>query len=220
MRCGPWPRLQHLGESVHRRRRSALASLRRSIDRKKRQCDPNLPHFLATSPTFPQIPTSPSEFANTWDVFGPLIEERLWPNEKYSWLSGILQHTLIRVAPPSQLSYWVGCNPNPNAAVAAPDTIMRALTGEAEFHAMWQRPKRPEAAKLCRSTGDPVDSLSAQRGVGPRLANHVDLHKHWWARTVSNRRPLVCKGESGGWLGGSPAVELVKHITVIHRRCL
>jgi hypothetical protein len=21
----------------------------------------------------------------------------------------------------------------------------------------------------------------------------TELHKHWWARTVSNRRPLVCK---------------------------
>ena len=27
--------------------------------------------------------------------------------------------------------------------------------------------------------------------IGSRY--HVDLHKHWWARTVSNRRPLVCK---------------------------
>jgi hypothetical protein len=26
-------------------------------------------------------------------------------------------------------------------------------------------------------------------------ARPEDLHKHWWARTVSNRRPLVCKSE-------------------------
>lgn len=127
-------------------RRSALASLRRSIDRKKRQCDPTLPHFLAISPAFPEIPISPSEFATTWDVFGPLIEGRLWPNKRYSWLSGILQHTPMRVAPPSQLSYWVGYNPNPNAALPAPDTMTRVLNGEAEFHMMWQRPRRPEAS--------------------------------------------------------------------------
>jgi hypothetical protein len=72
----------------------------------------------------------------------PLIEERLWPNKKYSWLSGILQHRPNRVAAPSQLVYWVDYNPNPNAAVAAPDTVMRALTGEEGFHAMWQRPRR------------------------------------------------------------------------------
>jgi hypothetical protein len=35
--------------------------------------------------------------------------------------------------------------------------------------------------------------------TGVRLSNTIrspyqaDLHKHWWARTVSNRRPLVCK---------------------------
>jgi type I restriction enzyme, R subunit len=72
-----------------------------------------------------------------------LIEERLWPNQKYSWLSAILQHRPNRVAAPSQLSYWVDYNPNPNAAVAAPDTVMRALTGGEGFHAMWQRPRRP-----------------------------------------------------------------------------
>ena len=36
-------------------------------------------------------------------------------------------------------------------------------------------------------------------GTGHAAARHLrafsadDLHKHWWARTVSNRRPLVCK---------------------------
>ena len=35
--------------------------------------------------------------------------------------------------------------------------------------------------------------------TGVRLSNpikslyHAELHKYWWARTVSNRRPLVCK---------------------------
>lgn len=86
-------------------RNAALESLRRSIDRKKRQCDPTLPHFVALSSTFLQIAVSGTEFANTWDVFGPLIEERLWPNKKYSWLSGILQHRPNRVAAPSQLVY-------------------------------------------------------------------------------------------------------------------
>jgi hypothetical protein len=42
-----------------------------------------------------------------------------------------------------------------------------------------------------------ADTLLAQRGF-VRLtllngSNTIDLHEHWWARTVSNRRPLVCK---------------------------
>jgi len=55
-------------------RNAALESLRKSIDRKKRQRDPNLPHFLAIAPTFPRIAVSTNEFANTWDILGPLIE--------------------------------------------------------------------------------------------------------------------------------------------------
>jgi hypothetical protein len=129
-------------------RNDALDSLRRSIDRKKRQRDPNLPHLVAIGPTFPRIAVSPSEFANTWDVLGPLIDQRLWPNPKYRWLSGILEHNTSRVAPPSQLSYFVGYAPNPNAAIPVPETMDRALKGEAEFHSMWQRPRRPEVGPL------------------------------------------------------------------------
>lgn len=126
----------------------ALDSLRRSLDRKKRQRDANLPHLVAVSPTFPRIAVSPSEFAKTWDVFGPLIDERLWPNPKYRWLSGILEHNTNRVAPPSELSYFVGYTPNPNATLPVPETMDRALKGETEFHLMWQRPRRPEAGPL------------------------------------------------------------------------
>lgn len=126
-------------------RTAGLESLRRSIDRKKRQRDPNAPHFIAIASTFPEIAVGPNEFANTWDVLGPLIEERLWPNPRFSWLSGVLHVRTCRVAPPNQLAYRLDYNPNPNATIPEPETFMRALTGEAEFHSMWQRPRRPEA---------------------------------------------------------------------------
>ena len=58
--------------------------------------------LLGDSPAFAQMQIAPGELANTCDVFGPLIEERLWPNDRYSWLSGIFQYTPIRVTPPSQ----------------------------------------------------------------------------------------------------------------------
>lgn len=129
-------------------RNAALDSLRRSLDRKKRQRDPSLPHFVALASTFPRITIGPNEFANTWDVFGPLIEERLWPNPRYSWLSGVLQLRTNRVAAPDRDAYFLDYNPNPNAAIPAPETLVRALTGEGEFHAMWQRPRRPNAEPL------------------------------------------------------------------------
>jgi hypothetical protein len=125
---------------------AALESLRKSIARKKRQCDRSLPHFVAIASTFSRIAVGPNEFANTWDVFGPLIEERLWPNPRYNWLSGVLHHKTNRVAAPGNLAYVVDYNPNPNAAVPAPEILARALTGEGEFHLMWQRPRRPGTA--------------------------------------------------------------------------
>jgi hypothetical protein len=108
----------------------------------------NLPHLVAISPTFSRIAVSPTEFANTWDVFGPLIDERLWPNPKYRWLSGVLEHNTNRVAPPPELSYFVGYTPNPNATVPVPGTLDRVLKGDTEFHWMWQRPRRPEPAPV------------------------------------------------------------------------
>jgi hypothetical protein len=135
-------------------RNDALDSLRRSIDRKKRQHDPSLPHLVAVGPTYPRITVSPSDYANTWDVLGPLIDERLWRNPKYQWLSGILEHNTSRVAPPSQRSYFVGYTPNPNATVPIPETMDRAMKGEAEFQLMWQRPRRPGA-------GPPLSQSSA-----------------------------------------------------------
>jgi hypothetical protein len=68
-------------------------------------------------------------------------------------LSGVLQHRINRVAPPPDLAYFLDYNPNPNAAIPAPETLMRALTGEAEFHLMWQRPRRPEAGLLLPQSG-------------------------------------------------------------------
>ena len=127
---------------------AALASLRRSLDRKKRQRDPSLPHFIAVASTFPRIATGPNEFANTWDLFGPLIEERLWPNPRFNWLSGVLHHKSNRRAQRSELSYVLDYNPNPNATYPAPETFEKAITGETEFHVMWQRPRRSSAPPL------------------------------------------------------------------------
>ena len=67
---------------------------------------------------------------------------------RYRWLSGVLQHRTNRVAPPSDLAYFVEYNPNPNAAITSTRDLMRALNGETEFHLMWQRPRRPEGGTV------------------------------------------------------------------------
>jgi hypothetical protein len=41
---------------------------------------------------------------------------------------------------------------------------------------------------------DPVNEIGLRRTTGVRPYD-AELHKNWWARTVSNRRPLVCKTE-------------------------
>ena len=54
----------------------------------------------------------------------------------------------------------------------------------------------PEFAPSC----DNVVTTPALESYGVRLSDTIrspyraELHKYWWARTVSNRRPLVCKG--------------------------
>ena len=55
---------------------------------------PNAP--VGPRSAIPCIAIKANEFANTWDVLGPLIEERLWPNPRYSWLSGVHQHRTNR----------------------------------------------------------------------------------------------------------------------------
>ena len=60
---------------------------------------------------------------------------------------------LTGVAPPSDLAYFIDYNPNPNAANPAAEILMRALTGETEFHLMWQRRRQPEAGPLLPQSG-------------------------------------------------------------------
>ncbi|MGX9789626.1 hypothetical protein [Mycobacterium sp. MMS18-G62] len=110
-----------------------LSSLRRAIDHKKAQRDPARAHFLAMGLNSPKA---------TWDAFGPIIEGRIWPNPKYSWLSGILEYSPVRT---TKEGSFLGYNPNPNAAVPAPDSMMRLMSGREQFHTMWRRPRRHEA---------------------------------------------------------------------------
>ena len=123
-------------------RAAAFESLRKSIDRKKRQHDPASPHFLALASTAPKISTGSGEFTDTWDLLGLMIEKRMWANPRYAWLSGVLHHRPKRMALKSDTIYTLEYNPNPNARVPAPPTFVKAIAGDGEFHFMWQRPRR------------------------------------------------------------------------------
>lgn len=80
-----------------------------------------------------------AQVTGTQDFFRDVLELI----EDETWLSGILQFKPVRVTPPSADASFIGYNPNPNAAVPAPETAMRVMTGQAEFHYMWQHQRRP-----------------------------------------------------------------------------
>jgi hypothetical protein len=53
-----------------------------------------------------------------------------------------------------------------------------------------------EQSEMKLDVGDPLRPIS-EAGTGraktdPEMVALAELHKYWWARTVSNRRPLVC----------------------------
>ena len=104
---------------------SGLDSLRRSIDRKRRQSIAELPNFVAVA--------LHSGRAN-WNWFSPMIVERLWPNSKYHWLSGLMEYTPARLLPPPQGQGMLNFNINPQADRPAPPSIVRAAATGEQFH--------------------------------------------------------------------------------------
>lgn len=99
-----------------------LRSLREALDRKKRQASarPDLPYLVAV-----HLYSGSAE----WNEFMPLIEERLWPNQRYRWLSGILAHdpepARLTASPMSGLP-TLFLVPNPNANVPTPISLLSA----------------------------------------------------------------------------------------------
>ncbi len=99
-----------------------LRSLREALDRKKRQASarPDLPYVIAVH-----------MYSGTakWDEFVPLIEKRIWPNERYRWLSGILAHEPEAARLSSTPFTGPPCLfpiPNPNATVPMPESMLKS----------------------------------------------------------------------------------------------
>jgi hypothetical protein len=104
---------------------NAVDSLRRSIDRKRRQSTANIPFLVAVGLHTGRV---------DWGVISPLVTERLWPNPTYHWLSGLIEYTPARYSP---LPYGQGAlnlNFNPYADKLTPDSMIRAAVDGHQFH--------------------------------------------------------------------------------------
>jgi hypothetical protein len=100
------PLLDFPGEALD----AAVHSLSKSLYRKKDQGRAGFPFLIAMS------------LYNTrtdWDILRPVIRQRLWPNPRYKWLSGILEYHPSRL----QGQVMVSLNMNPNAEIQAPDLL-------------------------------------------------------------------------------------------------
>lgn len=105
---------------------NAVESLRRSIDRKRKQSPPDaIPYFVAVALHTDRI---------KWEWFGEVIEQRVWPNPKYHWLSGLLEYTPNRYSPLPAGQGLLMLAPNPNADVPVPPAIVAAFTQQEQYH--------------------------------------------------------------------------------------
>ena len=108
---------------------------------------------------------------------------------------GILHHRANRVAPLDQVSYFLDYNPNPNARVPIPDPMTRALTGQADFHTMWQRPRRRRVAGGSVNGSGGLDEMqSDRRDAGQRGCQPLAFDDGMTFGTVDISRPTWCAG--------------------------
>lgn len=101
----------------------ALKSIRKSIDRKKRQAGTGSPFVLALS------------LANAhmnWDMFSGIVSQRLWQNPKYDWISGILEYKPERFKIKPLDDIGLRLNVNPRALHPLPGSL---ISGQ-----MWHLP--------------------------------------------------------------------------------
>lgn len=103
-------------------------------------------HGLATGFAL-EAHASASEFDKTWNVFGPLIDNDYGRTRSIGGCRESLNTTQTGRHHRSETFHFVGYSPNPNATMPIPETPDRILKGRAQYQAMWQRHRHPEAAK-------------------------------------------------------------------------
>jgi hypothetical protein len=102
-----------------------LPSLRKALDRKSAQRHESLPHVLTLGLGHHRL---------HWDWILPMFSQRIWPNDKYRWISALCAFSPQRDwqlnAPPTRLSFeW-----NPGATVRVPESLRGVAEGRETHH--------------------------------------------------------------------------------------
>jgi hypothetical protein len=103
----------------------ALRSLRKALDRKINQRHRSLPHVLTLGLGHQRL---------HWDWVLPMFAQRIWPNEKYKWISALCafdpQRNWTLGAARTRLTFeW-----NPSATIPAPNSLRATAEAGASYH--------------------------------------------------------------------------------------
>ncbi|WP_328712230.1 hypothetical protein [Nocardia salmonicida] len=103
----------------------AANSLRKALDRKRRQVVDSVPNIIALGL---------GHHILDWDWVLPMFTERIWPNPKYKWITALAAFTPERAWDQPTSTAMINFCWNPNAAVQAPQSLRDVAEGRATFH--------------------------------------------------------------------------------------
>lgn len=103
----------------------AATSLRKALDRKRRQAVDGLPNIIALGLGHHRL---------DWDWVLPMFAERIWPNPKYRWLTALAAFTPERAWDQATGTALIKFDWNPNAAILAPQPLRDVAERGATFH--------------------------------------------------------------------------------------
>ncbi|MGW5310999.1 hypothetical protein ACWEQ0_14130 [Nocardia thailandica] len=103
----------------------AVDSLRRALDRKRRQCVDGLPNIIALGLGHHRL---------DWSWVLPIFAERIWPNPKYKWMTALAAFTPEKAWDQETGTALINFDWNPNAVVPAPQSLRDVVEKGATFH--------------------------------------------------------------------------------------
>lgn len=103
----------------------AATSLRKALDRKRRQTVDGLPNIIVLGLGHHRL---------EWAWVLPMFAERIWPNAKYKWITALAAYTPERAWDQLNGTAMILFDWNPNSALPAPQPLRDAVDGRATFH--------------------------------------------------------------------------------------